>query len=79
MPAKLELYYKPTCPFCHKVLAYMDEHDIEMPMYNIDASPERRAELIEIGGKAQVPCLMIDGNALYESDDIIAYLQNHLI
>ena len=26
------------------------------------------------GGKVQVPCLFIDGKAMYESDDIIAYL-----
>jgi glutathione S-transferase len=31
-------------------------------------------ELIEVGKKNQVPCLFIDGEALYESDDIITYL-----
>ncbi|MDR2716000.1 MAG: glutathione S-transferase N-terminal domain-containing protein, partial [Coriobacteriaceae bacterium] len=30
--------------------------------------------LIKIGGKKQIPCLVIEGKALYESDDIIAYL-----
>jgi len=37
-----------------------------------------RSELIAIGGKGQVPCLVIDGKAMYESDDIIVWLgQNY--
>ena len=34
-------------------------------------------ELIQIGGKTQVPCLIIDGQALYESDDIIDWLKKN--
>ena len=32
-------------------------------------------DLRAIGGKVQSPCLIIDGKAMYESDDIIAYLR----
>ena len=68
------LYFKPTCPYCVKVLSFMQRADIECEMRNtLDA--DVAAELIAIGGKRQVPCLVIDGKALYESDDIIAYLQ----
>lgn len=67
------LYYKPTCPYCQKVLAYMQEHDIACEMKNT-LEPGFRDELVEIGGKPQVPCLVIDGEPLYESDDIITYL-----
>ena len=35
-------------------------------------------ELIAIGGKQQVPCLVIDGKALYESSDIVAYLRQKI-
>ncbi len=37
-----------------------------------DSAAEQR--LAEVGGKKQVPCLFIDGKAMYESDDIIEYL-----
>ena len=36
-----------------------------------------REKLISAGGKEQVPCLFIDGEPLYESLDIIAWLQEH--
>lgn len=67
------LYYKPTCPYCHKVTAYMQNQDIACEMRNT-LEPGVRDELIAIGGKGQVPCLVIDGQPLYESNDIIEYL-----
>lgn len=67
------LYYKPTCPYCQKVLAYMADQDIAMEMRNT-MEPGVRDELIELNGKTQVPCLVIDGDPMLESDDIIAYL-----
>lgn len=73
----LTLYYKPTCPFCHKVLSYMEQNGIECQMRNI-LEPGVRDELIAIGGKGQVPCLIIDGVAMYESDDIINYLRDRI-
>lgn len=68
------LYYRPTCPYCMKVLRYMETHGIELPLADISASPEARAELERVGGKVQVPCLFINGEPMYESGDIIAYL-----
>ena len=34
-------------------------------------------DLIRIGGMMQTPCLMIDGKAMYESDDIIEWLKEN--
>ena len=70
----LQLYIKNGCPYCHKVLAFMDANGIVLPLHNIDESTADRDRLVEVGGKRQVPCLFIDGKAMYESDDIIAYL-----
>lgn len=74
-----ELYYKPTCPFCVKVIRFMEGAGIadQIAMHNTQ-DPAKAAELVKIGGKQQVPCLVIDGRAMYESDDIIAYLQSRL-
>ena len=73
MAAKLELYVLDGCPFCAKVLSYLEEHDIEVPVVSISGNPEARATLEREGGKVQCPCLFIDGQPLYESGDIIEY------
>ncbi len=69
----LVLYYSPTCPYCTKVLAYMQNQDIACEMKNT-MEPGVKDELISIGGKGQVPCLVISGSPMYESNDIIQYL-----
>jgi glutathione S-transferase len=55
----------------------MDEKDITMNMKET-VDPQHRSDLIEIGGKNQVPCLVVDGKPMYESEDIIAYLKETL-
>lgn len=69
----LVLYIRRTCPFCVKVLGYLERRGIEVPLRDISADAEAAATLVEVGGKRQVPCLFIDGKPLYESDDIIAW------
>lgn len=77
MSQTLELYIMPGCPFCRKVLSYMERQGIEIPLRDITANPSDRSTLQNAGGKVQVPCLFIDGKPLYESEDIIAYLEDH--
>ena len=77
MSQALELYIMPGCPFCRKVLSYMERRGIDIPLRDITANPSDRTTLQNGGGKVQVPCLFIDGKPLYESDDIIAYLEAH--
>jgi glutaredoxin len=69
------LYYKPTCPFCVRVTNFMEDAGIECEMKNtLDA--DARAELVAINGRTQVPCLVIDGEPMLESADIIAYFSS---
>lgn len=77
----LKLYYKPTCPFCQKVLQYADEAGIELDLMDIVDDPALADELIEKGGKRQVPFLVDEDNnkEMYESDDIISYLKKNVV
>lgn len=72
----IDLFILETCPYCQKVMKYMDEHGIK---YNkIDTSnKESEDSLIHIGGKRQVP-FMVDNDRniqMYESNDILEYVK----
>lgn len=74
---KLALYYFSSCPYCRMVLDVIERMDIDIDMHDIHLEEGARDELIRIGGKGQVPCLVIDGKPLYESGDIISWLETN--
>lgn len=79
--AKLKLYQYLACPFCVKTRRAIRRLGLNIETRDALHDPKYREELISQGGKPQVPCLQIthdDGRMewLYESSDIIAYLQS---
>jgi glutaredoxin 3 len=78
MKPELLLYYRRSCPFCVRVLNHLNSCSATIPMKELAQEPETRQDLIAFGGKAQVPCLAINGEALYESDAIIKWISAHL-
>lgn len=75
----LQLYYTDGCPYCRKVINYIESKNIALTRKNIQTDPGANRELKAIGGKNQVPCLFIDGEPLYESNDIIDWLKNNAL
>ncbi len=73
----LILYHFASCPFCIKVQRYLDANNISIETKDIMTDPNAKDELMSLGGKTQVPCLNINGRALYESDDIIHWFETH--
>lgn len=76
---ELELFMKPTCPYCIKVMNFMSENNITIPLRDIVADESAAETLVAVGGKRQVPCLFIDGKPLYESGDIIEWLRVNVL
>ncbi len=76
----LALYVKTGCPFCQRVLDYASEHNIPLQEKNIYDEEQNLKELLQIGGKQQVPFLLDQSASisLYESDDIVEYLEEHI-
>ena len=73
----LVLYQFARCPYCVAVTKYLTRRHITIPRRDILTDPEGLEELVRLGGKRQVPCLIIDGKALYESEDIIQWFEEH--
>ncbi len=74
----LHLYKFDTCPYCQKVMRAIDASGRRDVVYHdIHKSQEDYDYLVKNGGKSQVPCLFIDGTALYESSDIVEWLEQH--
>lgn len=73
----LRLYYLPWCPYCQKVLSYLKKINKTVPLENLQKNLTAKADLIRIGRKSQVPCLIINDYPLYESDAIIKWLSEN--
>lgn len=75
----LELYYYEQCPFCARVLAKIDQLGLRDSIIfkNTLENPEYRAKHVETTGRGTVPCLYIDGVPLFESADIMRWLEQN--
>ncbi len=72
----LTLYVLTGCPYCAKVLQKGQELGLHFELKNV-ADAGVTEELIARGGKRQMPYLVDSetGTEMYESDAIIAYLE----
>ncbi len=84
----LELYQFETCPHCKKVREKLSELGISYVLHNprLGNSDDHKvtneqtySELVEHGGIDQVPYLVDTQRetSMYESDDIVEYLETH--
>ena len=79
--ALLTLYQYEACPFCVKVRRQMKRQGLKIETRDVKRSESAKGELLAGGGDLKVPCLRIgEGERgfhwMYESRDIIGYLEN---
>ena len=75
----VELFYRETCPYSSKVrefirdaglLSKIEQHDVEEDAESLD-------ELMELNDDDQVPCLVVDGEPILESEAIVDWLAEY--
>ena len=71
----LELYVMESCPYCKKVMSFLEENNVSYSKMDI-SNRENYDALLNLGGMEQVPFLNDTENnvKMYESDDIIKYV-----
>ena len=76
LSGRLELLVKSGCGFSRAVLLARDNLHLEdrIATHNVTEDEGAMARLRELTGKEQAPCLVVDGEPMLESQDIIRYL-----
>lgn len=75
----LTLYYKTTCGYSRRVLDAAEALGVALNLKDVMTDTVLLDELMQKGGKNQVPFLVDAerGVSMYESESIIAYLEEH--
>lgn len=76
---KLELYYYSQCPFCAMVVSKIKTLGLEeeITFKNTLENPEFRKFHTNTTGRSTVPCLYVDDKPMFESSDIINWLDQN--
>jgi hypothetical protein len=75
-PGRLELYFHNKCAFSRNVLAAIKNMRLEkkVELHDVLSDPKEMDALVSLAGKKQVPCLVVDGKPMHESQDINRFL-----
>jgi len=79
--SSFSIYEFSTCPYCMRVRRALHRLNLPIELRNIKQNNKFRIELIEQGGKVQVPCLKIENHGepdkwMYESKEIVRFLES---
>lgn len=73
----LVLYINPDRDCCKKITHYLNEIGISSVTVKSIHDPEAKAELSKLDENFRIPCLVIDGKTLYESESILEWFKMH--
>lgn len=71
----LALYETRTCGYCLRVRRAIDRLGLTVEGRDLNVDSAHRRALHAATGRTTVPCLFIDGTPLFESADIVAWLE----
>ena len=72
----IELYYAAPSIYARKVLAVLDEKNLDYTIKNVAWEDLAKAEYLKLNPNGETPTLTDDGEVVYESTSIIEYLND---
>ena len=74
--ARVEIYTKMTCGFCHRAKRLLEMKQVPFEEYSVDFGGEKKAEMVErAGGRMTVPQIFINGRHIGGCDDLMSLEQ----
>lgn len=64
----IRIYSTPTCPWCKKAKAYLEEKGIAFESVDVSSDDKAQKEMIDKSGQMGVPVLDIDGKIVIGFD-----------
>ena len=61
---KTRLFIKPYCPWCHKAMRWLDEHDIDYEKIDVISDEAAFDEMVRLSGQELAPVIEVDGKVL---------------
>ncbi len=80
LPSGTRLFVKSNCGPSRSALLAIDNLHLadQVAVCNVSDDAAARAELVQLGGKDQAPCLLLDGEPIYESAVIVELLADRI-
>jgi glutaredoxin len=77
----IQLYHRWQCPYSKRVRDFVDENALGDKVEYLALGEAEGAEgkLADLTGGSQVPCLVVDGEPILESAEIVHWLQTNLV
>ena len=70
----LVLYEYESCPYCQRVLRAIKDLGLKVELRDTLMNHTHLRDLVALMGSTQVPTLLIDGQPMRESADIVAWM-----
>jgi glutaredoxin-like YruB-family protein len=62
--AEIKVYTSPTCPWCHKLKAYLKEKGVKFTDIDVTADDAAAEEMISKSGQMGVPQIEVNGKVI---------------
>jgi len=61
---RTRLFIKPYCPWCHKAMRWLDDHEIDYEKIDVIANVAAYEEMVRLSGQELAPVIEVDGQVL---------------